>query len=344
MSIGLSKQQIETLRERVIGWQHSHGRHQLPWQQDVTPYKVLVSELMLQQTQVATVIPYFNRWMTEFPDVAALAGASEDQVMRLWQGLGYYARARNLQKAARYIAGLGYFPATLDEWLEVPGVGRYTAGAVLSFAYNSYGPIVDGNVRRVYARLFALDGVPNTPKLEKQLWQLAEQLTPAQQSKSYAQGLLDLGATICKPRQPLCELCPLAVDCQALRQNRIADYPNPKPKKIIPLRDGHFLLIKQADSVLLVKRPPVGIWPALWCLPELAQAPAQAALAGQFSHQFTHYKLAASVWLTADELSAGVAEQQTQWVHAGNLAEFGLPAPVLSYLLQYFSANQTTAG
>lgn len=344
MSIQLNKLQIENLQERVIGWQHSHGRHQLPWQQDVTPYKVLVSELMLQQTQVATVIPYFNRWLAAFPDVAALAAASEDEVMRLWQGLGYYARARNLQKAARYIDALQRFPATLDEWLQVPGVGRYTAGAVLSFAYNSYGPIVDGNVRRVYARLFALDGVPNTPKLEKQLWQLAEQLTPQQHSKSYAQGLLDLGATICKPRQPLCDLCPLAADCQALQQNRIADYPNPKPKKAIPLKDGHFGLVKRAERVLLVKRPPVGIWPALWCLPEFSQAPPAAVLAGQFSHQFTHYKLAASVWLAPDEHIAGVAEQQTQWVDAGNLADFGLPAPVLSYLLQYFSGNPLSAG
>lgn len=335
MSSLLSASEVLMFRKAVEAWQQSHGRHQLPWQQDVTPYKVLVSELMLQQTQVATVIPYFERWLAAFPDVEALAKASEDDVMRLWQGLGYYARARNLQKAARYIAAQGHYPTTLTEWLAVPGVGRYTAGAILSFAYNGYGPIVDGNVRRVYARLFALDGVPNTPKLEKQLWQLAEQLTPAT-GKTYAQGLLDLGATVCKPRQPLCELCPLAANCQALLQNRVADFPNPKPKKQIPVKAGHFLLVLQQGQVLLYKRPGAGIWPALWCLPELTQAPVELELAGQFSHQFTHYKLAASVWLADNNQ---LQESGAVAVNATSLADYGLPAPVSSFLQSWFAGR-----
>lgn len=329
------------IRAKVIAWQRSHGRHQLPWQQDVTPYKVLVSELMLQQTQVATVIPYFQRWMQAFPHVEALAAAPEDEVMRLWQGLGYYARARNLQKAARHIAGLGAFPAELADLLQVPGVGRYTAGAIMSFAYQQYGPIVDGNVRRLYCRLFALNGVPNTPALEKQLWAKAERLTPKHQQphqdcRAFAQGLLDLGATICKPRQPLCEQCPVATHCQALALNRISDFPNAKPKKTVPVKDGHFLLVRQQQKVLLVKRPGVGIWPALWCLPQPAQAPLQAELAGQFSHQFTHYKLEAKVWLG----QASLHDAEHAWVDSHNIDDFGLPAPVRLFLQTLFAKSQ----
>lgn len=327
---------------KVIAWQRSHGRHQLPWQQDVTPYKVLVSELMLQQTQVATVIPYFNRWMQAFPQVETLAAAPEDEVMRLWQGLGYYARARNLQKAARYIAEQGAFPVTLEALLQVPGVGRYTAGAIMSFAYQQYGPIVDGNVRRLYCRLFALNGVPNTPALEKQLWATAELLTPKHQQahsdcRAFAQGLLDLGATICKPRQPLCEQCPVAAHCQALAQNRISEFPNAKPKKTVPVKEGHFLLVRQQQKVLLVKRPGAGIWPALWCLPQPAQAPLAAELAGQFSHQFTHYKLEAKVWLGQAE----VQDAEQVWVDCVNIDDFGLPAPVRLFLQTLFAKSQS---
>lgn len=327
---------------KVIAWQRSHGRHQLPWQQDVTPYKVLVSELMLQQTQVATVIPYFNRWMQAFPQVETLAAAPEDEVMRLWQGLGYYARARNLQKAARYIAEQGAFPVTLEALLQVPGVGRYTAGAIMSFAYQQYGPIVDGNVRRLYCRLFALNGVPNTPALEKQLWTKAELLTPKHQQahpdcRTFAQGLIDLGATICKPRQPLCEQCPVAAHCQALAQNRISEFPNAKPMKTVPVKEGHFLLVRQQQKVLLVKRPGVGIWPALWCLPQPAQAPLVAELAGQFSHQFTHYKLEAKVWLGQAE----VQDAEQVWVDCVNIDDFGLPAPVRLFLQTLFAKSQS---
>jgi A/G-specific adenine glycosylase len=336
--------EIAQISQRVIDWQRAHGRHQLPWQQDVTPYKVLVSELMLQQTQVATVIPYFERWMQAFPQVEALAAAPEDEVMRLWQGLGYYARARNLLKAARYIAALGEFPNTLDSLLQVPGVGRYTAGAIMSFAYQQYGPIVDGNVRRLYCRLFALEGVPHTPALEKQLWAKAEVLTPQHQQahpdcRAFAQGLLDLGATVCKPRQPQCDLCPLATHCKALAQNQVAMFPNAKPKKAVPVKDGHFLLTVHQGKVLLVKRPGAGIWPALWCLPQPATAPADAVLAGEFTHQFTHYKLAAKVWQA--ELTVHSAEQI--WVDRTNLDDYGLPAPVRVYLTAVLSSAENLA-
>lgn len=335
MSVPLSTDVKFGLPAQIIKWQQSHGRHQLPWQQDVTPYKVLVSELMLQQTQVATVIPYFSRWMAAFPDVETLAGAAEDDVMRLWQGLGYYARARNLQKAARHISALGDFPATLDALLQVPGVGRYTAGAIMSFAYQQYGPIVDGNVRRLYSRLFAVEGIPGSPAHEKKLWALAEQLTPqAPQSdcKSFAQGLLDLGATICKPRQPLCDLCPVSPVCQALLQNRVSELPNPKPKKTVPEREGHFLLRLVDGKVLLQKRPSPGIWAALWCLPQTLAAPVDARLHGTFVHQFTHYRLNASVWFWPAAVE-GVAEAVAeQFIALDALDSVGLPAPLRAYL------------
>ena len=317
------------IAEKIIAWQQQHGRHQLPWQQHVTPYKVLVSELMLQQTQVVTVIPYFERWMRSFPTVEALAQADEDQVMQHWQGLGYYARARNLHKAARFVAERGAFPEDLTELLQVPGVGRYTAGAIMSFAYDRVGPIVDGNVRRLFARLFALDGIPNSTALEKKLWALAEQYTPQQNNRCFAQGLLDLGATVCKPKAPLCDLCPLAADCQALARNAIDQYPNPKPKKQIPVKAGHFVLMQLDGCVYVEKRPSPGIWAALWCLPQLEHPPQAAQLHGGFSHQFSHYKLEASVWL---DNSVQDVPSTGRWVALADLDQIGLPAPLKVYL------------
>lgn len=318
------------LSDKIIQWQQQHGRHELPWQQQVTPYKVLVSELMLQQTQVATVIPYFQRWMAAFPTVEALAAADEDSVMQHWQGLGYYARARNLHKAAKHLAALGAFPTRLEDLLAIPGVGRYTAGAIMSFAYDQYGPIVDGNVRRLFCRLFALDGVPNSTALEKKLWQLAEELTPHQHNRCFAQGLLDLGATVCKPRTPACDVCPLSADCLALAKNQVEQYPNPKPKKLIPTKEGHFLLMRGASEVYLEKRPSPGIWAALWCLPEVPTPPIGATLHGTFSHQFSHYKLNASVWLLSEVREP--VNDVGRWQALCDLDEVGLPAPLRIYL------------
>ena len=356
----------ENFQRQVMLWQQSHGRNQLPWQQannapiseaetsktptsktqtskDLTSsaqsaaaYRVLVSELMLQQTQVATVIPYFQRWMSEFPSINALANADEDEVMRLWQGLGYYARARNLHKAAKYLAGLAEFPATLAELLQVPGVGRYTAGAIMSFAFDQYGPIVDGNVRRLYCRYFALSGAPHSTTLEKQLWQKAHELTPTAHSRRFSQGLLDLGATVCKARQPLCERCPLAATCQALLQNRVSEFPNAKVKKAVPTKPGMFLWISQNDAILLQKRPSPGIWGALWCLPQVAEdSPllTDAKLHGEFSHQFTHYKLHAQIWqISAEQYDVNLRQAAPEiWAKPSELAMLGLPAPLKSY-------------
>jgi A/G-specific adenine glycosylase len=332
---------VKTFQDQVVNWQKTHGRHQLPWQQASNPYRVLVSELMLQQTQVSTVIPYFNRWMQSFPTVDALAAATNDQVMAHWPGLGYYARARNLHIAAVYICELGDFPARLDQLLLIPGVGRYTAGAIMSFAYDAYGPIVDGNVRRLYARYFGIDGVTNSPAVDKQLWALAEQLTPTEHCKSFAQGLLDLGATICKPRQPLCEQCPLATTCQALLQNRVDELPTPKPKKNVPVKDGHFLWLEQAGQVFLQKRPTPGIWASLWSLPQVAADDLllqQAKKHGEFVHQFTHYKLNATVWQLDHSHFATLQQVQEQepsgWYQKTQLAEVGLPSPIRSFIEQ----------
>ena len=332
----------ENFQQQVISWQQSHGRNQLPWQQSTgeladAAYRVLVSELMLQQTQVATVIPYFQRWLEAFPDINSLARADENEVMRLWQGLGYYARARNLHKAAKYLAELPEFPASLAELLQVPGVGRYTAGAIMSFAFDQYGPIVDGNVRRLYCRYFAISGVPHSTTLEKQLWQKAHQLTPMSQSRRFSQGLLDLGATVCKARQPLCEQCPLAADCQALLQNRVSDFPNAKAKKAVPSKAGSFLWISQGDAILLQKRPSPGIWGALWCLPQVADdSPllAGAKLHGEFSHQFTHYKLNAQIWqISAEQYDVNLRQAAPEiWAKPTELAMLGLPAPLKIYL------------
>lgn len=338
----LQQLKVKAFQSQVVNWQKTHGRHQLPWQHSSDPYRVLVSELMLQQTQVSTVIPYFNRWMQSFPTIAALAQASNDQVMAHWQGLGYYARARNLHKAASYIHERGAFPDSLEELLLVPGVGRYTAGAIMSFAYDAYGPIVDGNVRRLYARYFGISGVTSSPAVDKQLWALAEQLTPHDSCKSFAQGLLDLGATICKPRQPLCEHCPLAKDCQALLQHRVDELPTPKPKKQVPVKDGHFLWLEQNGQVFLQKRPAPGIWASLWSLPQVAADDALLSLAskqGEFVHQFTHYKLNASVWqLDASHLPKVQQTLQEQapasWYHKDQLNDVGLPSPIRSFIEQ----------
>ncbi|MFC4654897.1 MULTISPECIES: A/G-specific adenine glycosylase [Rheinheimera] len=313
--------------ETIIQWQASQGRHSLPWQQNPSPYRVLVSEMMLQQTQVSTVIPYFERWMAAFPDVADLAQAETDQVMALWQGLGYYARARNLHKAAKTIAGLGDFPFELADLLAIPGIGRYTAGAIRSFAYDSWGPIVDGNVRRLFCRLFAIEGVPTSSAVDKKLWTLAEQLTPLKQNRSFAQALLDLGATICKPRQPLCERCPLQADCLAYQQNRVAELPTAKPKKQTPVKQGHFLWVQQQGLLLLEKRPSTGIWADLWALPQVETEP-KAVLQGEFNHVFSHYKLQAKVW----QLEVAETKPEQSWYSRKQLESVGLPAPIRSWI------------
>ncbi|RUO18375.1 A/G-specific adenine glycosylase [Aliidiomarina haloalkalitolerans] len=328
----------------VLQWQALHGRHDLPWQQPATPYRVLVSEIMLQQTQVSTVIPYFQRWLQAFPDLHSLANAEEDQVMALWQGLGYYSRARNLQKAAQYLTQeyQGEFPNSLTELEQIPGVGRYTAGAIRSFAFDDYGPIVDGNVRRLFCRFFAIAGAPLSSAVNKQLWQLAEQFTPQNNNRAFAQGLLDLGATVCTPKKPNCNDCPLQSNCIAFQQSRVDEFPNPKPKKTIPLRQGHFIWRVENSQIWLQRRPESGIWARLWSLPEVDGVPKGASLVGEFQHTFSHYKLQAKVWqhdhTHLQEPDANYVDHH--WLPLEALDSVGLPTPIRQFLQAQLQAER----
>lgn len=331
----------------VLSWQKRHGRHDLPWQQPATPYRVLVSEIMLQQTQVVTVIPYFERWVASFPTLEALAEATEDEVMAHWQGLGYYSRARNLHKAAKYL-GEKYnsaFPNNLKELETIPGVGPYTAGAIRSFAFNDYGPIVDGNVKRFFCRLFGIEGQPNSSQVTKQLWQKAAELTPTENNRSFAQGLLDIGATLCTPKQPKCDACPFTKHCVAFATDRQAELPTPKIKKQIPERHAHFIWHHKNNALQLEKRSDTGIWAALWCFPEVSEAPQHASLAGEFMHTFSHFKMHGRIWqLEPAVAETGVAKEETNtqrsWVKLHQLDSFGLPAPIKKIVPKLWPATE----
>jgi A/G-specific adenine glycosylase len=259
--------------QRILDWYQAHGRKDLPWQLDLIAYRVWVSEIMLQQTQVATVIPYYERFMARFPDVAALATAEQDQVLHYWSGLGYYARARNLHKAAKQLVDEhdGVFPEAFDTVISLPGIGRSTAGAILSLACGQRHPILDGNVKRVLARFHTVDGWPGNAQVQKRLWQLADRYTPVKKVASYTQAIMDLGATVCTRTRPVCGDCPVRGDCAAQLAGRQADYPLPRPKKTLPVRAVSMLLIaNEQQALLLEKRPPAGIWGGLWGFPELA--------------------------------------------------------------------------
>jgi len=257
---------------QVLDWYLVHGRRDLPWQHRPVPYRVWISEIMLQQTQVATVIPYYERFMERFPDIAALAGAEPDQVLHYWSGLGYYARARHLHAAAQQIVDrhAGRFPEVYDEVVGLPGVGRSTAGAILSLACGQRYPILDGNVKRVLARFHTVDGWPGNTRVQKTLWELADRHTPQNDVAAYTQAIMDLGATVCTRAQPACSRCPVRAGCAARAAACQADYPAPRPKKSLPVREVAMLLIaNDRHELLLEKRPPSGIWGGLWGLPEL---------------------------------------------------------------------------
>jgi len=293
----------------LLAWFDRHGRKHLPWQQNTTPYRVWVSEIMLQQTQVATVIPYYERFMARFPDVQALAAASSDEVLHLWTGLGYYARARNLHRAAQSIVSDhgGEFPQTLDDVEALPGIGRSTAGAILALSREQRHPILDGNVKRVLARCFGIAGFPGQQNVERELWALAEACTPQQRVANYTQAIMDLGATLCVRSRPLCPMCPMNEFCVARIENLQAVLPTPRPKKDRPQRTAYAVLAMRGDgSVLLERRPPMGIWGGLWTFPQfddrdsalawlqtqdMADLEAEADRLGPYSHSFTHFDL-----------------------------------------------------
>lgn len=332
---------VEGVAEAVVRWQRVHGRHGLPWQADADPYKIWVSEIMLQQTQVATVIPYFEKFMRRFPTVAALARARQGSVMALWSGLGYYARARNLHAAAKIMAKEGV-PDSAEAWRRLPGVGRSTAAAVAVFSRGERGAILDGNVKRVLARVFAVEAPAGTPAGEAVLWPIAESLLPAARDiRVYSQGMMDIGALVCVRGVPLCGLCPLAEFCEARRRGAQADYPVRVVRRARAERRARFVLLRAGGRVLLRRMPSAGVWGGLWSLPDAEEEGWRAAAGGEvrevgrvrFCHEFTHFRLHAVVAVCECE-AVGGAVAPLRWHALGGLDKVGLPAPVRRVLVE----------
>jgi A/G-specific adenine glycosylase len=334
----------------LVDWHERHGRHDLPWQHDRTSYRVWVSEIMLQQTQVSTVIPYYERFMQRFPNVTALADAPIDDVLHLWTGLGYYARARNLHRAAVRIRDefSGEFPATFEEVASLPGIGRSTAGAILALSRRERFPILDGNVKRVLSRYFGIEGDLAERSAVEKLWALSEKCTPHERVDTYTQATMDIGATVCTRRNPLCAYCPLTAGCKARLLGK--QHEIPAPKKARARRERHvFMLVAQREdeSILLERRPETGVWGGLWCLPEFESESAARDFAFQslrlpqpeprpldlIEHAFTHFDLVVTPLLTRCEGFAGVMEApRSLWYNPRQPARIGLPAPIKALL------------
>ncbi|MGI9245149.1 MAG: A/G-specific adenine glycosylase [Steroidobacteraceae bacterium] len=343
----------------LLRWYERDGRKDLPWQRDRTPYRVWVSEIMLQQTQVGTVIGYYERFMQRFPDVRRLAAASLDEVLHLWSGLGYYARARNLHRAAQAIVQQhgGDFPLALEEVLALPGIGRSTAGAILALSRGERHPILDGNVKRVLARYFAVTGFPGESAVERQLWQLADRCTPAARVDEYTQGIMDLGATLCTRSNPACLLCPVAAGCAARAASEQHLYPTPRPRKTRPQRDAWLVVARRGSAVLLERRPPSGIWGGLWAVPEFptrahavqwceehlsAAAPGRAG--ETLRHAFSHFDYEMKpLFVSCAGSRPGLRDaDRYAWYDTASPAELGLPKPIAT-LLQRAAAMETSA-
>ncbi|MFZ9039105.1 MAG: A/G-specific adenine glycosylase [Gammaproteobacteria bacterium] len=334
----------------VLNWYRRYGRHDLPWQRQ-DAYRVWLSEIMLQQTQVSTVIPYYQNFIERFPSLGQLADADIDEVLQHWQGLGYYARARNLHEAARVIRDQhnGRFPRTFDAVAALPGIGRSTAGAILSFAFGQRWPILDGNVKRVLARCFRVPGWYGQSDTMKQLWYLAESVTPAQQAPDFNQAMMDIGSMVCLKSKPKCEACPLKKLCSSYLHHSQAEYPQKKPSRAKPHKHTLMLLHRLGDQILLWRRPPSGIWGGLWSLPEvddehaielwqqsflsMAQAP-RVIQDSVIRHQFTHYSLDISLAIIEmEQLPEKVSDEENYvWVDIEALANHGLPTPVRKLL------------
>ena len=334
-----------TFASRLVSWHATHGRHDLPWQRDRTPYRVWVSEIMLQQTQVSTVIPYFERFTRRFPDVRSLADAPIDEVLHLWTGLGYYARARNLHRAAQIVRDThaGSLPETLEVMMELPGIGRSTAGAILSLSRDRRHPILDGNVKRVLARHAGIVGAIDEASTLSDLWRLTERLTPHDDVAIYTQAIMDLGATLCTRAKPRCAQCPVARDCRARIEDRQAELPSRKSKRAARRRKRAVMLIaRHASQILLVQRPERGIWGGLWCLPEFADRQAADAYAAtslpsarmaaealpDIEHSFTHFDLVITPVVAACRSDARIGEGGSLWYDLTRPPRVGLPAPI----------------
>ncbi len=336
----------------VLAWFDRHGRKDLPWQQNKSAYRVWVSEIMLQQTQVTTVIPYFERFMARFPTVNDLATADIDTVLSLWSGLGYYARARNLHKAAQYVVehNGGVFPCSQQQLESLPGVGRSTAGAIASLGCGEYAAILDGNVKRVLARYFLISGWPGRSKVLKQLWSLSEQVTPTKRHADFNQAMMDLGALVCTRSSPRCNDCPLSEGCGAFQQGTQTDYPAKKPKQDKPVKAVVFAIYKRGNQVLLQKRPAQGIWGGLWSFPEfesttqlsdtLSMSVSNLHALPSFRHTFSHFHLDCHPVLidNYDETSSAVAEpsdnDKQRWLSLDTSPDVGVSAATQKILQQ----------
>lgn len=340
----------------VLNWFDQYGRTNLPWQQSISPYRVWVSEIMLQQTQVSTVIPYFERFMQSYPTVEALAAAPLDEVLHHWTGLGYYARARNLHKTAQQVSSEldGQFPDNVSQLIELPGIGRSTAGAISSIAFKNQATILDGNVKRVLARFSATDGWPGKSAVVEKLWLIAETYTPYKRIADYTQAMMDLGATVCTRSSPNCEQCPLVKQCVAYQQGNPQDYPGKKPKKKLPIKTTCFLMIKNSDGALLLEQnPPAGLWGGLWVFPQceseaqLEEACLKLGVETESQqvlemkrHTFSHFHLdyqPIEVSIGNSVVSASqVTEQSKQvWYNPQNPLSLGMPAPIKALLLKH---------
>lgn len=357
---------MSDIASRLLPWFEVHGRKNLPWQQRVSAYRVWLSEIMLQQTQVATAIPYFVRFIQDFPTLKDLAEADLDQVLNHWAGLGYYARARNLHKTAIIIMRdhQGDFPQHPKHIMALPGIGRSTAGAILSLAYGRHSAILDGNVKRVLSRLYQIEGWPGHSATVKTLWTLAERQTPARQTAHYNQAMMDLGAMVCVRSRPRCQICPLTSLCKSFQQTTQADFPQARPKKERPQRHCWMLLHRYGNQLLIQRRPEQGIWGGLWSLPELQRLEAlsdwQMQLTGQAEaisqlkknlliHRFSHFDLlisVAEIHVPASFVNSCLNqvndESHHQWVSWIELKGYGLPAPVNTILTGIYEADFMT--
>ncbi|MEZ8825560.1 A/G-specific adenine glycosylase [Vibrio amylolyticus] len=335
----------------ILEWYDAYGRKSLPWQQNKTAYSVWLSEIMLQQTQVATVIPYYERFLERFPTVVDLANAKQDEVLHLWTGLGYYARARNLHKAAQIVATdyHGEFPTVLEELNALPGIGRSTAAAILSSVYKQPHAILDGNVKRTLARSFAVDGWPGQKKVENRLWEIAEKLTPSSSVDKYNQAMMDMGAMVCTRSKPKCTLCPVETLCVANKQDNPLEYPGKKPKKEKPVKETWFVILYHNDQVWLEQRPQSGIWGGLYCFPEHVDAAYEQQLDNRsirdkdvkrkqtliaFRHTFSHYHLDITPILVELSKQPDLIMEETKglWYNLSKPHEVGLAAPVKQLL------------
>ncbi|NBA98388.1 A/G-specific adenine glycosylase [Pseudomonas sp. R5(2019)] len=352
----MSPEQFSTA---VLDWYDHNGRHDLPWQQGINPYRVWVSEIMLQQTQVSTVLNYFDRFMDALPTVEALAAAPEDEVLHLWTGLGYYTRARNLQKTARIVVEqyAGEFPHDVEKLTELPGIGLSTAGAIASISMGLRAAILDGNVKRVLARYTAQEGYPGESKVAKALWANAERFTPQTRVNHYTQAMMDLGATLCTRSKPSCLLCPLEKGCEAHLLGLEIRYPIPKPRKAVPQKRTLMpMLANREGAILLYRRPSSGLWGGLWSLPELDDLSDLEHLADQhalalgasqslpaLTHTFSHFQLAIEPWLVrVDSQGPRVAEADWLWYNLATPPRLGLAAPVKKLLKR--AADALNAG